>query len=235
MRHLSDAELLALQENASHDSHLSACAHCRERSAELAAALDAFSETQNGVPLPDKAISRARLLHSMTLQQQPRTFEWSHLGAAACLILGIGLAFAVWPARKSPSRAIPDPRLTPGVTIAASLGEVCNVPSPKNKAVPAALERRVFEEYGIGSPRGRVYEVDYLITPALGGADDIRNLWPQPYGQTVWNAQVKDMLEDYLHDMVCDGRLDLATAQREIAGNWIEAYKKYFHTEHPLQ
>jgi hypothetical protein len=28
--------------------------------------------------------------------------------------------------------------------------------------------------------------------------------------------------------------LDLATAQRELAENWIEAYKKYFHTDRPL-
>lgn len=41
---------------------------------------------------------------------------------------------------------------------------------------------------------------------------------------TVWNAQVKDALEDRLWELVCNGQLDLATAQREIAGNWIEAY-----------
>lgn len=45
---------------------------------------------------------------------------------------------------------------------------------------------------------------------------------------------MKDDLEDHLRDLVCEGQLDLATAQREIAGNWIEAYKKYFHTEIPL-
>jgi hypothetical protein len=41
-------------------------------------------------------------------------------------------------------------------------------------------------------------------------------------------------LEDHLRNLVCDGQLDLATAQREIATNWIEAYKKYFHTDRPL-
>jgi hypothetical protein len=34
--------------------------------------------------------------------------------------------------------------------------------------------------------------------------------------------------------LVCEGRLDLPTAQREIATNWIAAYKKYFHTDKPL-
>ena len=76
--------------------------------------------------------------------------------------------------------------------------------------------------------------MDYLITPALGGAEDVRNLWPQPYAGSVWNARVKDALEDYLRTMVCNGRLELATAQEEIAGDWISAYQKYFRTEAPL-
>jgi hypothetical protein len=35
--------------------------------------------------------------------------------------------------------------------------------------------------------------------------------------------------------MVCAGSLDLTQAQKEIAENWIAAYKKYFHTEQPLE
>ena len=45
---------------------------------------------------------------------------------------------------------------------------------------------------------------------------------------------MKDALEDRLREMVCDGSLDLAEAQQEIATNWISAYKKYFHTDEPL-
>jgi hypothetical protein len=69
----------------------------------------------------------------------------------------------------------------------------------------------------------------------LGGADDIRNLWPEPYRSTAWNARVKDTLEERLHEMVCAGQLDLPTAQRDIATDWIAAYKKYFHTDRPLE
>ena len=103
-----------------------------------------------------------------------------------------------------------------------------------NKAVPVALQRKVFEEYGISGAEPRGYEVDYLITPALGGADDIHNLWPQSYSATIWNARVKDALEDRLHELVCRGDVDLTTAQREISRDWISAYKKYFHTDRPL-
>jgi hypothetical protein len=111
---------------------------------------------------------------------------------------------------------------------------VCSLANTKNKAVPMALQKQVFEEYGIAGAEPHAYEVDYLVTPALGGADDIRNLWPHSYSATIWNARVKDDLEDRLRDMVCDGSLDLTEAQREIAANWIAAYKKYFHTEQPL-
>ena len=61
----------------------------------------------------------------------------------------------------------------------------------------------------------------YNAEGALGGADDIHNLWPQPYSDTLWNAEVKDALEDRLREMVCDGSLDLTEAQQEIAVNWI--------------
>jgi len=128
---------------------------------------------------------------------------------------------------------VPNPRLTPGATVLVSQREVCEQSNTKNKAVPAALQRRVFDEYGIPAAPPSAYEVDYLITPALGGADDIHNLWPESYSATVWNAQVKDALEDHLRDLVCAGQLDLATAQSEIATNWIETYKKYFHTDQP--
>jgi hypothetical protein len=33
---------------------------------------------------------------------------------------------------------------------------------------------------------------------------------------------------------VCAGTLGLATAEHDIATNWIAAYKKYFHSDHPV-
>jgi hypothetical protein len=99
--------------------------------------------------------------------------------------------------------------------------------------VPVSLQRMVFQEYGIPRADPRGYEVDYLVTPALGGADDIHNLWPHSQSAT-WNARVKDALEDRMRDMVCKGSLSLVDAQQEIATDWISAYKKYFHTDRPL-
>ncbi len=96
------------------------------------------------------------------------------------------------------------------------------------------MRKEVFEEYGLMNARAEDYEIDYLIAPGLGGTEDIHNLWPQPFKSQKWNAHVKDELEERLHQMVCSGDLDLRTAQREIATDWIAAYKKYFHTDVPV-
>jgi len=127
------------------------------------------------------------------------------------------------------SGAIPNVSLTPGATNPVGIQEVCGSRlSTNDPAVPDPLKREVLREYGVNDASANAYEIDYLVTPQLGGATNIRNLWPQPSLNTVWNARVKDALEDRLHNMVCSGQLDLATAQRDLSRNWVAAYKKYF-------
>jgi hypothetical protein len=131
----------------------------------------------------------------------------------------------------SPLGAVPDPNLTPGATRPVSAAEVCSMPHEEVvRDVPSSLRQRVFQEYGIMNPRPEDYEIDYLIAPGLGGTEDIHNLWPEPSTTSAWNAHVKDALEERLHQLVCDGKLDLATAQKAIAKDWITAYKKYLST-----
>ena len=149
-------------------------------------------------------------------------------------MLVLSLFITHLPRPRAVTVSIPDSRLTPGATLMVSRQTVCAQKGLRNKSVPVVLQRRVFEEYGITGADPRAYEVDYLVTPALGGADDIHNLWPHSYSATVWNARVKDALEDQLRDMVCEGDLDLKDAQQELATNWIAAYRKYFHTDKPL-
>ena len=98
--------------------------------------------------------------------------------------------------------------------------------------VSASVAREVFRRYGIRNPRPRSYEVDYLIPPALGGTGDPRNLWPQPYSAGVWNARVKDALEDRLRTLVCEGKLDLATAQRDLAQRLDRGVQEVFPHRH---
>jgi hypothetical protein len=74
------------------------------------------------------------------------------------------------------------------------------------------------------------YEIDHLIPLCLGGADDPSNLWAQPRRsiEPTWNAEAKDRLERFMCDMVCNRQLDLATAQKAFAEDWIAAYHKYY-------
>ncbi len=130
---------------------------------------------------------------------------------------------------------LPDPKLTPGATLPVTRADI-SVPgyTQKVRNVPLDVKRQVYAEYGIPSHKPGDYEVDHLISLELGGSNSVKNLWPQSYRTQPWNAHVKDALENEMHDEVCSGRLDLATAQRDIATDWIAAYKKYFHTNAPL-
>lgn len=76
--------------------------------------------------------------------------------------------------------SFPATDLTPGVARSKTRDQVCRSNEGKNRDVPVALRRRVFALYGMPGADPKSYEVDYLITPALGGMDDIGNLWPSP-------------------------------------------------------
>jgi hypothetical protein len=249
--HLSDQELLlavdgelSAREAGRVHAHLAACWACRARQQEIEASIGDFIRMhqrnfEGQIPPADgpRALLKARLAQLAEPPRIPWRLWWALAAAAFVLVATAYFAAQTWSGRQSGRASavtVPNPRLTPGATVLLGRDEVCMETNTKNKAVPVALQRRVFDEYGIRPSAPAAYEVDYLITPALGGADDIHNLWPQAYAATIWNARVKDALEDHLRDLVCNGQLDLATAQREIATNWIEAYKKYFHTVRPL-
>ena len=131
------------------------------------------------------------------------------------------------------SGTLPDQKLTPGVTRDLALKEICTTKWGKDaRAVTPKMKAQVYAAYGMVpfkgecalSPRG--CEVDHLISRELGGADDVKNLWPQAYGGSC-NAVNKDRLENKLHALVCAKTITLAEAQRAISANWIAAFTKY--------
>ena len=136
---------------------------------------------------------------------------------------------------QQPTPILPDPNLTPGSTFDVTAQDVCTPGYAKKvRNVPEEMKREVYREYGITSHGPGDYEIDHLISLELGGSNSIKNLWPESHRTSPWNAQVKDRLEDKLHELVCSGQLDLKTAQQAIASNWIEAYKKYVSPNPPI-
>jgi hypothetical protein len=237
-------------------THLECCSKCQNRLSELEDSLDEFSEAHGtlrnkALPSADRARSslQARLAELTAENERNRwragwlrPLGYGQAAAMAGVALVACFALAMWLRRPSDERLAfsasighqeePDMQLTPGATIPVTENEICGTDEAE-PVIPVSLRQKVFELYKVTQPRDE-YEVDYLITPELGGATDIRNLWPEPYQNAVWNAHVKDQLEDRLHHMVCHGEVDLATAQKDISTDWIAAYRKYFHTDLPI-
>jgi hypothetical protein len=217
-------------------------AHREELTAELGSAQGSRADLQ--AQLAELSSGSKRSGWQYPLANLFAGTRWAYV-AAVLLVAALGLRLLSQEALKRDSQTLlaasgsgpllPEPRLTPGVTRPINVSQVCTPGPPDQMAtIPMAVRQAVFHEYGMDGSRPREYEVDHLITPELGGTDDIQNLWPEPYATTEWNAHVKDELEDRLRELVCQGKLDLPTAQRDIATNWISAYQKYFHTDKPL-
>jgi hypothetical protein len=83
------------------------------------------------------------------------------------------------------------------------------------------MKNEAYSEYGIDSYKSRQYEIDHLIPLELGGADTMNNLWPQPNDQMYSNGyQLKDVEENKLHNLVCNGSMTLKDAQQQIIREW---------------
>jgi anti-sigma factor RsiW len=255
---LADGEL-SRKSAAQARAHVLACWSCRARLRKLEGTIEAVASVYAGEvdsassPVAgSRAVLKARLSE---LAMKSRPSLWSRISqriverpklvyALAVLVAAVGLGL---PSLRQftgsvfkgiffqpETAALPNSRLTPGATRSVSMGDICSVSHEEVvRPVSSSLQSAVLQKYGLRNARIQDYEIDYLITPGLGGADDINNLWPEPNSSTAWNAHVKDVLEDRLHQMVCAGKVDLPTAQHDIAANWISAYRKYLHSDKP--
>jgi hypothetical protein len=154
--------------------------------------------------------------------------------AASRFLVAFSLFWSVSAIGQQPKPLLPDPKLTPGDVFDVTIQDICTPGySKKVRAVPGKFKRQAYAQYGITSWEPGDYEVDHLIPLSLGGSNSIRNLWPQSYLTLPWNAHVKNVLERRLHNLVCAGKVDLQTAQHEIATDWIKAYQKYIAKSPP--
>lgn len=122
--------------------------------------------------------------------------------------------------------SLPDHACTPGAVFPdSSEMKFCTPGYTKEvRNVPQKERLAVFAEYGISNkqPFGS-YEVDHLIPLAIGGSNDIANLFPEAATPTPGFRQ-KDIVEVYLQEQTCAGKISLAAAQAQIANDWLSIY-----------
>ncbi|MFL6582879.1 MAG: HNH endonuclease signature motif containing protein [Chthoniobacterales bacterium] len=110
---------------------------------------------------------------------------------------------------------LPDPQLTPGL--------VARKPTER-RGVTEAMRMKVYKRYRISPERRAKYVIDHLIPKELGGADAVKNLWPQKIDAHPYNAARKEFLTGRFLKMIAAGEMTLAQAQQEMREDWISAF-----------
>ena len=121
----------------------------------------------------------------------------------------------------------PDPKLTPGAAAMNDVKAICATKWGKDERhVTEKMKREVCAEYHARNCPGKGWEIDHLVSRELGGADDVKNLWPQPAP----SFHQKDVLENFLHRQVCAAppKMTLEAARACLVDDWWACYQKYY-------
>lgn len=142
--------------------------------------------------------------------------------------------------------------LTPGLTrLDLTIDEICTTKWGSDaRAVTSKMKQDVVDAYGFKvsacpltlykGKKVRRMEIDHLIARSLGGADDVKNLWPECYEVVNKNkklqadgAHKKDRLETFLHSKVCNPRSEvlLKRYQRKMSEDWLALYHEIYGDE----
>jgi hypothetical protein len=122
--------------------------------------------------------------------------------------------------------SLPDPACTPGAVFPnMTPAEICISGYTKTvRNVSASLKKKIYAEYDLTYPQPTgSYEADHLIPLELGGSNDIANLFPEAANPTP-GFHEKDLVENFLHQEVCSGNLNLIEAQEQIASDWLTVW-----------
>ena len=119
----------------------------------------------------------------------------------------------------------PNFSMTPGEVGTDNLTDIClNYYSKLLVAVPDDTVSAVYKEYNITSHKLHEYEIDHFIPIALGGDNNLSNLWPEP--KLYPGYQEKDFVQLYLRNQVCSGNLSLEEARADITNDWFSLFIK---------
>lgn len=160
------------------------------------------------------------------------------------MIAALILAVAVVGGQPQPT-SVADPILTPGVVRTDLTLEQIKAThwGKDHRLVTDAMKREVFARYGFSgdddprctpnpnAPKQRC-EIDHRVPRCAGGADDILNLSPEPYGGP-WGARMKDRVEARACRRLVRDQITLDAAQAIFLGDWTVTYRAWFGEPQP--
>ena len=140
----------------------------------------------------------------------------------------MSLRSAPWPRPRRRKRSCRF-RTYPRRGATTNLGEICFEDTRGLRHGSRERSDLIYERYGVAPADRMQYTLDHLIPLEIGGADVVENIWPEPRRSLAgeWDDVAKDQLERRLKVLVCDGELDVDVAQRAIAEDWTDAYRRY--------
>lgn len=119
----------------------------------------------------------------------------------------------------------PNKESSGAVDLRSTKDDICTSGYTKTvRNVSAKTKKSVFTAYGIYDNFGN-FEIDHIISLELGGSNEKKNLFPQPY-YIYPGAREKDVVENYFKKQICKGKITMLVAQKEIVNNWIAWYLK---------
>lgn len=124
---------------------------------------------------------------------------------------------------------LPNSEITPGKVASVDVIEVCTKDySINNRRVSSSTKTKVYKLYNVNIKECRGgCKIDHLIPLAIGGSNDIKNLWPHEYGAE-WTVYQKTRLEVRLRKAVCQENMPIEEAQQCIASNWTQCYNHFY-------
>lgn len=164
------------------------------------------------------------------------------IGVGAGLVVGAGIVLNA-PGHIAPANLYPNSSLSPGLAQTQDIGLLTQTNptySQSHRKTTEFMKEAVRKEYP-NCPREQ--EIDHIIPLAIGGADDVKNLWCQPehlywdptqtgkYGVASpsidYGYHTKDVLEAYLAIQVKARTISPRDAQSCILKDWVACYIKY--------
>ena len=119
------------------------------------------------------------------------------------------------------ARNYPNRNLTPGLIRTSDVSDICGHTTGVYRNTTQAMKNQVKAQYG--NPKGEI-EIDHFYPLGIGGADDVKNLWPQPAPE----FRAKDKIETQLRLQLCKGKITQDQA-KGIIDNWTN-YRKETET-----